>query len=144
MQKKEQLSESLEDYLEEIFELSRTGPARVRDIASRLDVTMASVSGAMKKLRQKGLIMAGRYDYIALTPEGEVVARKVSGRHQALFGFLTDVLGLDSELAQEDACRIEHALSPETLERLKEFQEFFEGCEPAIGGWKVHLAEKKK
>lgn len=142
--RKQTLSESLEDYLEEIYEISRGEPARVRDIAAKLDVSMASVSSAMKRLREKGLIKPGRYDYIELTPEGEALAARVSDRHDDLHDFLHRTLGIDEDIAQEDACHMEHALSRETLDRIKLFQDFLDGHEPLKAEWRNKLSGKKE
>lgn len=116
------LSASLEDYLEAIFVLAREDRvARVRDIAARLNVQMPSVTGAVRSLSAKGLVNYDPYSYITLTPSGEAIARDLFHRHQVLTAFLTDLLGIDPETAERNACHIEHAIEPVVLERLIEF-----------------------
>ncbi len=133
-----QLSEISEDYLEAILELSLEGVARVRDIASKLGVTRATASGAVKRLRQKELVKPGHYDYIELTEMGENIAKRVYERHVALYEFLHRTLELDEITSQEDACRLEHALSGKTLDRLLDLKAFFENDENASRAWKDH------
>jgi len=119
------LSAQMEDYLEAISNLSRDqGLARVRDVARRIDVSMASVVGAVRSLKEKGLVTQEPYGYIRLTEEGGRAAGSVVHRHEVLRVFLERVLGLEAEAASADACRIEHAVSAETLARLGAMAEF--------------------
>jgi DtxR family transcriptional regulator, Mn-dependent transcriptional regulator len=116
------LSESMEDYLEAIFEIEkRKRIVRVRDVAQKLGVTMPSVNGALKTLEALGYINHEKYEYIELTPEGNTQALRISGRHRRICTFLEQVLGVDRLTAEEDACKIEHDLSPSTMEKLSEF-----------------------
>lgn len=131
----ERLTESLEDYLEAIFEISKSGPARVRDIANKLDVRMASVSGAIKKLRKKGLVTPGHYDYINLTDLGQRVAAIVTEKHNDLKNFLNETLRIENIVAEADACRIEHALSKETIQRMKSLHEFIHHDQSRKNDW---------
>ncbi len=118
------LSSSIEDYLEAILSLAQTDEAvRVTDIAARLDVAKSSVSGAMSLLREKGLITQEPYGRVYLTPEGKRQARIVREKHIVLTNFLHEVLGVDIETAEEDACRMEHAVGPETMSRLVSYME---------------------
>ena len=113
------LTESMEDYLEAIFEIEKQKRVvRVRDVASRLGVTMPSVNGALKNLEAKGLISHEKYEYIELTDEGINQASKISLTHSIIFNFLKDVLGIDEETANADACRIEHDVSQTTIDKL--------------------------
>jgi len=134
-----QLSAISEDYLEAILQLSEKGAARVRDIASRLSVTRASASGAVKRLRQKNLVKPGYYDYIELTEKGEKIAKRIYNRHVSLFNFLHHTLNLDEAASQEDACRLEHVLSRETLDRLLHLTQFFEKHREVQKSWKTYL-----
>ncbi|MCE5252198.1 metal-dependent transcriptional regulator [bacterium] len=116
------LSASLEDYLEAIFELYKSKRAvRVRDVAKKLGVTMPSVNGALKNLEARGLIEHEKYEYIELTESGNFHAAKVASRHSLIFTFLRDVLGVDKQTAQTDACKIEHVLSSGTVEKMNEY-----------------------
>lgn len=116
------LSQSQEDYLEAILGIGRAGEVVcVHDIARRLDVSMPSVTGALKRLERLGLIRHGRYDYVELTAAGRRRARDVAGRHALLKRFLRGVLRLPERTAERDACAIEHHASPETIKALVAF-----------------------
>jgi len=127
MIQKSKVSSKMEDYLTVIFHLCREeGIARVKGVAERLHVTNASVVGVLKNLKQKDLVQQEPYGYIRLTQKGEKIASSVIHRYQVLTQFLEKVLYLDPETAAKDACRIEHAVSPETVRRLKVLAEFIE------------------
>ena len=116
------LSAAMQDYLEEILNLSiQLGIVRVTDIAERLNLTKASVSQALNQLREQGLVMQERYGPVELTEKGLYYGRVVRRRHLVLRNFLTVVLKLDHETAEKDACEMEHAVSSETIERLVDF-----------------------
>jgi DtxR family transcriptional regulator, Mn-dependent transcriptional regulator len=114
------LSAQLEDYIEAIGEACRAaGVARVTEIATRMEVTNPSVVRALRALKREGLVEQERYGFVRLTGDGERVAGSVQERHEVLADFLESVLGLDAATATQDACRMEHAISPETFERLR-------------------------
>ena len=116
---KHKSEESMEDYLETILHLYRkNGHVRSIDIANELAFTKASVSIAMKSLREKELITVDETGYISLTEEGMKKANKVLERHTLLSDWLIR-LGVSEKTAIEDACRIEHYISDETFEILK-------------------------
>ena len=120
----EKLSPNMEDYLETIYllELER-GNVRVKDIAEKMEITMPSVSSALKNLEKQGFVSHDRYDLVVLTPQGARVAEEVYRRHGVIRDFLSQVLGLDDEIAEKDACGMEHIISPETLESLARYLE---------------------
>lgn len=123
------LSPSLEDYLEAIYNLKiRRETARVKDIAREMGVTMPSVTGAMRSLAAKGLVRHEPYEYVDLTEEGLSRARSIAHRHSAVKEFLVGVLGLSEEDAEREACGIEHAIQPDTLEKLLKFDDFARAC----------------
>lgn len=123
------ITESLEDYLETIYELIRDKQvARVKDIAKARDVRMASVSPAMHRLQDLGLIVYNRREFIQLTPKGKQIALKVIAHHEILRRFLCDFLHVDKNIAEEDACQIEHHISDQTIDRLVRFFEFMDTC----------------
>lgn len=123
--KRAKLSSSLEDYLEAIFNLSsEQSVARSKDIAQALNVSRASVTGALKTLSEKALINYKPYGYITLTPSGAEAAQKVVRRHNIIKSFFTDVLGVEELIAQEAACKAEHALGHEIVMKLLSFIEF--------------------
>ena len=112
---------SAEDYLEAILSLrTRKGNVRSIDIANELNYSKPSVSVAMKKLRESGYIQMDSDGSILLLPEGEKIAQRVYERHRLLTDFFVH-LGVDPEVAAADACKVEHDLSAETFEKIKEF-----------------------
>jgi len=132
MNMKIKLSSQMEDYLEAIYHLCRDeGVARVKAIADRLEVTTPSVVGAIRKLKDRNLVIQEPYGYVRLTTEGEEIGGAVTHRHEVLSNFLKDILGLDHETASVDACKIEHAVSTETVRRLRAVAEFIKQ-EPQI------------
>ena len=120
---------SMEDYLEAIAKLGGARKvARVKQISEVLGVRMPSVTSALKKLSEQELVEHERYGHIKLTPQGDKVARDVISRHEVLTRFFTQALGINRETAEEDACKIEHVISPLSMERLAKFVEFIEAC----------------
>ncbi len=124
-----ELTHALEDYLETIFQLvGDHGFARVRDIASARDVKAGSVSPALKRLADMGLVNYARREYVTLTGEGEAVARRVYARHRLLTRFFHRFLQMPKDAAEQEACAMEHSLSPEGMDRLVRFFEFLGSC----------------
>lgn len=112
--------ESAEDYLEAILMLTeRKGYARSVDVANELGFSKASVSVAMKKLRESGHVEMAADGGLTLTETGLEVARRIYDRHRLLTDFFVR-LGVDPKTAARDACRVEHDLSEETFSRLVE------------------------
>ncbi len=112
---------SAEDYLEAILSLrKRQGNVRSIDIANELNYSKPSVSVAMKKLRESGYIQMDSDGSIVLLPEGEQIAQRIYERHRLLTDFFIH-LGVDPQVAAGDACKVEHDLSAETFEKIKEF-----------------------
>jgi DtxR family Mn-dependent transcriptional regulator len=123
----------MEDYLEAIAKLGEGKKVvKVKQISEMLGVKMPSVTSALKKLSEQELVEHERYGHIKLTPEGDKVARDVIYRHEALTRFFAQALGINRETAEEDACKIEHVISPLSMERLAKFVEFIEAC--PLGG----------
>lgn len=112
------IHQSAEDYLEAILMLrERNGAVRSVDIAAELEYSKASVSVAMKKLRENGYVAVDEDGFLSLTPSGEEIASRIYQRHKALTDFFIR-LGVDPQIAARDACKVEHDLSAETFERL--------------------------
>ncbi len=119
------LSANMEDYMETIALLaSRNRVVRVRDIAKTLKITMPSVTAALNKLREKDLIHYEKYGFIELTDRGRHVAGLVYRKHSFLKRFFGEILGMEQTSADEEACRLEHHLSPEACRRLYRLVEF--------------------
>jgi DtxR family Mn-dependent transcriptional regulator len=137
---KAKLTASMEDYLEAIADLQMEKKVvRVRDIAKRLSVRMPSVTGALKNLADKGLILHEKYEYVELTREGQKQAERVRERHITLRTFLEEVLRLDHTIADDDACMMEHAISADTQERLLKFIEYARVCNAGGETWLVNF-----
>lgn len=118
-----EIHESAEDYLETILKLKeRQGQVRSIDIVNEMGYSKPSISVAMKRLRENGFILMDTEGYITLTKPGLDVAERIYGRHKLLTKFLLS-LGVSEKNAAADACKIEHDLSDETYEKLKELAE---------------------
>lgn len=114
----ERISSAYEDYLEAIYELcGPSGAVRSVDVAAKLNVSKASVNKAVKALKASGLVDQPYYGDITLTEEGAAYGASVLERHHMLKKFLTDVLGVDDEVAEDEACEMEHAISDDTMAR---------------------------
>jgi len=105
-----------EDYLEAILFLSMDGDVQSADIARRLGVTRPSVHRAISILKERGCIEQEPYGRVTLTGEGRALAESVQRKHELVRSFLREVLGVSPETAEQDACRMEHALSEETMQ----------------------------
>ena len=114
------LLESGENYLETILVLTKkNGSVRSIDIADAMQFTKASVSRAMSILKRDNYIIMHPDGSILLTKEGQKKAAAVYDRHVTLTRVINEVLGVDAEIAEKDACRIEHIISPETFAGIK-------------------------
>jgi DtxR family Mn-dependent transcriptional regulator len=114
------LTPPLEDYLEVIGILCRDdGNARVKDIAALMKVSNPSVVRALQALKRRRLVSQQPYGFVRLTGAGAQTAAEILHRHDVLTDFLQQVLGLDAHTASRDACRIEHAVSAETVRRVR-------------------------
>ena len=115
------IQESAENYLEAILKLNKERPeVHAIDIAAYLEFSKPSVSIAMKKLREAGYILVDEYGHITLTETGNEIAERIYERHTFLVQWLKS-LGVPSEIASEDACRMEHVLSNESFEAIRNF-----------------------
>jgi len=121
----EKLTQSLEDYLEAILYLEKKNRvARVKDIAGALKVQMPSVTGAVRILKEKGLVDYEKNSYITLTSRGTKIARSIYNKHQIVQRFLSDVLMVKEAEAESIACQIEHAMPGSIAARLESFTDF--------------------
>lgn len=112
----------MENYLEVIYRLSLDGKgARVTDIAKSLGVTKASTNSAMSALAEKGLVVNEKYKEIFLTVEGLKLAEFTSKKHEIILKFFTEVLKIDVNIADADACAIEHVISNDSIHAMHYF-----------------------
>ncbi len=113
--------ESGEDYLETILLLTdRNGYVRSVDIANELGYTKPSISRAMGILKASGYIVMDKRGHIILTEKGKKTAEKICERHNIIAEFMIKILGVSEETAYAESCRIEHIVSDETIEKIKE------------------------
>lgn len=149
MKEKTDLSASLEDYIEAIYHIIEEKlVARSKEIAAKLSVSRASVTEALRALSKRGLINYAPYEAITLTNEGKIVAEDVIFRHEALKRFFIEVLAIDTSIAEEGACRIEHSAPPEIIARMISFTEFIKVCprggDDLIQGFAEYCARGKQ
>jgi DtxR family Mn-dependent transcriptional regulator len=129
---------TIEDYLEAIYKLiKKKGYARTIDIAASLNVRSPSVTEMVQKLDRDGFVVYEKHRGIILTEKGEELAKSVIKRHETLVKFLK-ILGIEEEIAESDACSIEHYLHPTTMEGLSKFVEFLQDV-PGNTKWLEHL-----
>ena len=124
---------SQQDYLEAVLVLEKEkGEARVNDIAASVGVGKSSASIAIRNLRELGFVEHGHYGAVQLTESGREVASEIHRRHMVLRRFLVDQLGLPEDVAEQDACQMEHVVSVRFMKRLIKFLEFASEC--PLGG----------
>jgi DtxR family Mn-dependent transcriptional regulator len=139
------LSASLEDYLQAIFRIQTAKrAARPTDIALALGVNNSSVTGALRTLSARGMVNYAPYDVITLTPEGKRIAVEIARRHDVLVRFFTRLLRADDAEADRTACRVEHVISADMLDRLLQFVEFVELCPRAGEEWVQGFWERRR
>lgn len=116
------LTPSLEDYLERVFFLEKQSQeVRVTDIAISMNLSKPSVNRAINTLKNAGLINHEHYGVLSLTDEGRKIAKNVAERHILLKHFLIDLLNIDADIAEKEACIMEHAVSQHTMEKLSDY-----------------------
>lgn len=118
------ISNALEDYLKAIYIISNTkSGVRITDIALRLGLSKPSVNRAVNSLKKYGLVSHEPYGDITLTERGREIGETVSRRHYMIREFLVNVLSLTEDEAENEACRIEHNISQNTVDKMKNFME---------------------
>ena len=115
-----EISSSLEDYIETVYSILQVeNKVKAIDVSKKMNVSRASVTEALQKLEQLGLINYGHYGSISITETGVKKAKEIIKKHETLSTFFEKVLGVKHELAEETACKIEHVIGKEVLEKLK-------------------------
>lgn len=115
------MTKSLEDYIEVVYVLiHEKGRARVRDIATTLKVKMPSVVKGISELKKLDLVTQEPYGDVELTAKGRRIATMILNRHNKIREFLI-LLGVSERIADKDACQMEHIVSAETLDRIRDF-----------------------
>jgi len=126
----------MEDYLEAIFRLSESRrDVRVKQIAEVLGVSLPSVTSALKTLSEADLIAHQRYGAVELTEEGRARAQAICSRHGTLVRFLTEILLVDGDTADKEACAMEHSVGQSTLQRLTGFMGAIQRCPRHDAAW---------
>ncbi len=129
------ITKRMEDYLRVIYEiLHYNGSVRIKDIASKLNVKPSSVVEMLEKLNDLGLIIYKKREFIKLTKKGEEIAKGLKIKNEFIVRFLK-LLGVSHKTAIEDAHKMEHILSKETLDRIKDFILYVETCPKPIPEW---------
>lgn len=136
------LSSGMEDYIELIY-LSTLKKEQLKgaDLARKLDISRASVSEVLAKLTSKKLIIYNENKTISLTTEGKKEAKKVYSKHHILKTFFETVLNIPSETAEENACKIEHIISKQILNRMETFTKFFQSHKKILD---LYIEESEK
>ena len=135
------ISSKIEDYLEAIYVIiKRKGYARTTDIADCLEVKPSSVTEMLQKLDSKGFIEYRKYEGAILTDKGYKIGEAVRGRHDALFNLLR-FFQIPENIADKDACIMEHGLDPVTVIQVKKFVNFVKKCPKGIPDWLNHFKE---
>lgn len=141
------LTPSQENYLEHIWHLSEKGSVRVVDLADSVGVKRPSVTRAVNNLTALGLVRHEHYGTIDFTPRGYRAARYIARRDWILKRFLTKVLQMEASKADEEVCRMEHAIGDEVLRRLDKLSNFIdahEALQRELGSEMQHSAKPVK
>ena len=139
---KPKLTSVMEDYLEAIYDLdNKKKVVRVKNIAKQMDVKMPTVTSMLKNLNGKGLVDYEKYEYVELTREGRRVGKEIRHRHEVLLKFLTEILNIEYKTADDEACKMEHALGSDTLEAFSDFMEFIQICPRSGDEWLDYFQE---
>lgn len=118
------MNQSQEDYLEAIYVLSKEDEnVRMSDVAKHLGVSKPSVNKAINLLQEKGYLIHQHYGTILMTDKGKTLAKKVYDRHKVIKRFFVDILKVDEAVAEDEACKVEHCIGEDTIEKLKEYVE---------------------
>ena len=115
-----EISSSLEDYIEAVYNIYLAqNKVKAIDVSRKLNVSRASVTEALQRLEQTGLINYGHYGTLSITEEGIKKAKEIVKKHQVLSLFFEKILGVNHELAEETACKIEHVIGDEILNKFE-------------------------
>lgn len=120
------LTGSLEDYLEAVYLVEKKkGEVRITDIALFMNLSKPSVNKAVSTLKESGLLEHEKYGTIKLTESGTKLAKEIYFRHETLTKFFIETLDIEPEIAENEACKIEHIISRQTLNKLVDYMKNF-------------------
>ncbi len=130
------LSQSLEDYLEAIYVIGLDNKVvRVKEVAVFLDVKTPSVVDAVSKLTEAEFVLHEKYGYLELSSRGAKRAKKIHLKHEKIYKFFRDVLNVSDKTSKKDACKIEHHISRETMEKMIKFTKFIDTFPDGYPDW---------
>lgn len=136
---------SMEQYIEAIGQLLRQGKVcSISDIAEKADVSRPAASRAVRELVAKELVEHKAYGYVDLAPKGRHLLKALTARHEALYLFFAHVLGLDREHADNEACRLEHQINDDIVDRLARLTSFIESHSHTAHEWRAELDEMRR
>jgi len=125
-----------QEYVEIIYSLlQESRVARIKEISEQRRVTPSTVSTAIENLRKRNLVDHRKFGYVELTEEGRQLGKGLARRHEMIRFFLENILGVEGESAEKDACLIEHIITPETSASLLALIEFVESCPRGSPYW---------
>ena len=134
-----------QEYVELIYALQKKRPvARIKDIARLRDVASPTVTVAVDRLRKAGLVQHEKSGYVTLTEEGMYLAKRLERRHTLLREFFHNILGVEEDIAETDACNIEHILHKSSIDNLEQFLEFAKEKEGDNGNWLEEYINRTK
>jgi DtxR family transcriptional regulator, Mn-dependent transcriptional regulator len=134
-----------QEYIELIHSLQKKNPvARIKDIARLRQVASPTVTVAVDRLKKSGLVEHEKSGYVVLTDEGKALAGRLERRHQLIQEFLHAVLGVEHNVAEEDACSIEHLLNKQSVDGLERFLEFARNPDTDCNGWLEKFKNMRK
>ena len=140
-----ELTPHMEDYIEAIAVLSEKNKVvRVKDIAALLKIKMPSVTSALNKLKEMGLIDYEKYSFIELTQKGNIISDRVISKHLCLKEFFNKVLNLPEEKSGAEACKIEHHIGPETCKRIHKLLLYINSNETIKNEWLKFLKNQEE
>ncbi|WP_292459725.1 metal-dependent transcriptional regulator [Methanothermococcus sp.] len=130
------LSSNIEDYLERIYIFIQKNkrPVKTTELAKILNVNPSAITSMAKKLHAEGYVVYEPYVGILLSKKGEEVAKKTIRKHRIIESFLKNCLGIDAHKSSEEACKMEHVISEETIEKLYEFMNKLKSKKDRIDG----------
>jgi DtxR family Mn-dependent transcriptional regulator len=136
----EEISKRMQEYLEAIYMLYiKKRIVRLKDLSKELNVKPSSIVTELERLHEEGYIDYKKREHIKLTNKGFKIAKEIYKRHVIIKRFLETLLDMPEDIADRDACYIEHGLDPETLNKIVQFMEFIEGCPKKFPNWLEHL-----
>jgi len=140
------LSHSIEDYLEAAYQVNQEfGEIRIKNLSNKMGVSKPSTNSAVKILSKEGYLSYEKYGPIILTEKGLKLAKNIANKHEDIKNFLVNILNVNPDIADEEACNMEHYLSDETMNRLTYFIKYIQSCHLEKDlNWKIQFEKSYK